>query len=134
MVAMIKAGVELAFEEMVNVGMKPESAYYESLHETPLIANTIARMKLYEMNSVISDTAEYGCYLYDQACRPLLTEFMKGVDVDVIGKKYNGGDNGVDNRQLVAVNAQIRSHPVEVIGTELRGYMTDMERISVGGS
>ena len=59
---------------------------------------------------------------------------MKGVDVDVIGKKYNGGDNGVDNRQLVAVNAQIRSHPVEVIGTELRGYMTDMERISVGGS
>jgi ketol-acid reductoisomerase len=134
MVAMVKAGVELAFEEMVNVGMKPESAYYESLHETPLIANTIARMKLYEMNSVISDTAEYGCYLYDQACRPLLTEFMKGVDVDVIGKKYNGGDNGVDNRQLVAVNAQIRSHPVEVIGTELRGYMTDMERISVGGS
>ena len=22
--------------------------------------------------------AEYGCYLYDQACRPLLTEFMTG--------------------------------------------------------
>merc|ERR1719235_2942420 len=38
MVAMIRAGVELAFEEMVNVGIKPESAYYESLHETPLIA------------------------------------------------------------------------------------------------
>ncbi|CAK9097939.1 Ketol-acid reductoisomerase (NADP(+)) (KARI) (Acetohydroxy-acid isomeroreductase) (AHIR) (Alpha-keto-beta-hydroxylacyl reductoisomerase) (Ketol-acid reductoisomerase type 2) (Ketol-acid reductoisomerase type II) [Durusdinium trenchii] len=62
MVAMIKAGVELAFEEMVKVGMKPESAYYESLHETPLIANTIARKKLYEMNKVISDTAEYGCW------------------------------------------------------------------------
>ena len=67
MVAMCKAGVELAFEEMVNVGLKPESAYYESLHETPLIANTIARMKLHEMNSVISDTAEYGCYIYSQA-------------------------------------------------------------------
>ena len=76
MVAMVKAGVELAFDAMVEVGMKPESAYYESLHETPLIANTIARMKLYEMNSVISDTAEYGCYLYDQQCRPLLTPFM----------------------------------------------------------
>jgi len=48
--------------------MKPESAYYESLHETPLIANTIARKKLYEMNRVISDTAEYGCYLYSQVC------------------------------------------------------------------
>ena len=132
MVAMVKAGVELAFEEMVNVGMKPESAYYESLHETPLIANTIARMKLYEMNRVISDTAEYGCYLYDQACRPLLTDFMAKVGTDVIGTKYNQGDNGVDNRALNVINDAIRSHPVEVIGKELRGYMTDMERISVG--
>merc|ERR1719487_2562823 len=100
MVAMVKAGVELAFEEMVCVGMKPESSYYESLHETPLIANTIARMKLYEMNSVISDTAEYGCYLFDQQCRPLLKDFMARQDIDVIGTKFsnNRGDNGVDNR------------------------------------
>jgi len=134
MVAMVKAGVELAFEAMVDVGMKPESAYYESLHETPLIANTIARKKLFEMNSVISDTAEYGCYLYDQACKPLLKDFMSKIDVDVIGTKYNkDGYNGVDNRQLNAVNAAIREHPVEVIGKKLRGYMTAMEKISVGG-
>src|SRR5574344_1574881 len=62
MVAMVKAGVELAFETMVAAGIKAESAYYESLHETPLIANLISRKKLYEMNKVISDTAEYGCY------------------------------------------------------------------------
>lgn len=130
MVAMCKAGVELAFEEMVNVGLKPESAYYESLHETPLIANTIARMKLHEMNSVISDTAEYGCYIYSQACEPLLKDFMAKVDTDVIGKKYSGSDLGVDNRQLNAVNEAIRSHPVEIIGTELRGYMTAMEKIA----
>merc|ERR1712070_740122 len=122
MVAMIKAGVELAFEAMVDVGMKPESAYYESLHETPLIANTIARKKLYEMNKVISDTAEYGRYLYTQACTPLLKDFMSKVDTDIIGKKYNQGDNGVDNRKLVAVNEAIASHPVEIIGRELRGH------------
>ena len=58
MVAMVKAGVELAFETMVDAGIKPESAYYESLHEVPLIANLISRKKLYEMNKVISDTAE----------------------------------------------------------------------------
>ena len=132
MVAQVKAGVELAFEQMTRAGMKPESAYYESLHETPLIANTIARRKLYEMNSVISDTAEYGCYLYDQECRPLLTDFMKKIDIDVIGKKFNSGDNGVDNRALNAVNKAIRDHPVEVIGRELRGYMTAMEKIAAG--
>merc|ERR1712060_187552 len=101
MVAMIKAGVELAFEAMVDVGMKPESAYYESLHETPLIANTIARKKLYEMNKVISDTAEYGCYLFTQSCVPLLKDFMAKVDTSVIGKKFNTGDNRVDNQTLV---------------------------------
>merc|ERR1712188_170164 len=107
MVAMVKAGVELAFEEMVNVGIKAESAYYESLHETPLIANTIARKKLYEMNRVISDTAEYGCYLYTHSCVPLLRDFMAEVKTDVIGTKFNTGDNGVDNRRLNAVNDAI---------------------------
>jgi ketol-acid reductoisomerase len=61
MVAFVKAGVELAFETMVSAGIIEDSAYYESLHELPLIANTVARKKLYEMNRVISDTAEYGC-------------------------------------------------------------------------
>ena len=134
MIAMVKAGVELAFEAMTAVGMKAESAYYESLHETPLIANLISRKKLYEMNKVISDTAEYGCYLFSHACVPLLKGFMAKIDTDVIGKKFNAaGKNGVDNRELFAVNAAIQSHPVEVVGRELRGYMVAMKKISVGG-
>ena len=128
LIAMCKAGVELAFEVMVQAGIKEESAYYESLHETPLIANTIARKKLYEMNVVISDTAEYGCYLFDHACRPLLADFMTKIDTDVIGKGISGG-NDVDNAELIAVNREIRNHPVELIGAELRGYMTAMKRI-----
>ncbi len=128
LIAMCKAGVELAYEVMVSAGIKAESAYYESLHETPLIANTIARKKLYEMNVVISDTAEYGCYLFDHACRPLLADFMSKIDIDVIGKGMGGG-NGVDNQELIRVNDAIRNHPVEVIGRELRGYMTAMKSI-----
>ena len=129
MVAMIKAGVELAYEIMTAAGIKGESAYYESLHETPLIANTVARKKLYEMNKIISDTAEYGCYLYNHASIPLLSDFMKNINTDVIGNGLESGDTGVDNSKLIAVNAAIRSHPVEIIGTELRGYMSAMKRI-----
>ncbi len=132
MVAMVKAGVELAFESMTAVGMKAESAYYESLHEVPLIANLISRKKLYEMNKVISDTAEYGCYLFAHACVPLLGDFMKKVDTNVIGKPFSPGKNGVDNREIIAVDSAIQSHPVEVIGRELRGYMTAMKSIAVG--
>ena len=129
MVAMVKAGVELAFETMTAAGIIAESAYYESLHETPLIANTIARKKLYEMNATISDTAEYGCYLYTHACVPLLADFMAGITSDVIGKGLDAADNGVDNARLIEVNEAIRSHPVEAIGGVLRGHMADMKRI-----
>ncbi len=130
MVAMVKAGVELAFETMTEAGIKEESAYYESLHETPLIANTIARKKLYEMNRVISDTAEYGCYLFDHACKPLLADFMKKIDTDVIGTTYGAGKgNGVDNQLLIAVNSELRNHPIEIVGEELRAAMTAMKKI-----
>jgi len=130
MVAFVRAGVELAFETMTDAGIIDASAYYESLHETPLIANTIARKKLYEMNATISDTAEYGCYLFDHACKPLLTDFMKGIDTDVIGAAFGAGkNNGVDNQQLILVNDEIRYHPVEIIGAELRESMTDMIKI-----
>ena len=133
MVAMVKAGVELAFETMTEAGIIEESAYYESLHETPLIANTIARKKLFEMNRVISDTAEYGCYLFDHACKPMLTEFMKGIDTDVIGKAY-ATDNGVDNKTLIAVNDAIRAHEVEAVGAWLRESMTAMKDIKTVAS
>ncbi|MDP4487547.1 ketol-acid reductoisomerase [Pseudoalteromonas piscicida] len=129
MVAMVKAGVELAFETMTAAGIIDESAYYESLHETPLIANTIARKKLFEMNRTISDTAEYGCYLYNHACLPLLKPFMESITKREIGEGLLDSDNYADNQKLIAVNRAIRNHPVEKIGEILRGYMSDMKKI-----
>jgi len=128
MIAMVKAGVELAFETMTESGIIEESAYYESLHELPLIANTVARKKLYEMNRIISDTAEYGCYLFDHSCSPLLKEFMKNVDSNVIGKSFSTS-NAVDNKLLIAVNQSIRNHPIEEVGAWLRESMTEMKKI-----
>jgi ketol-acid reductoisomerase len=129
LVAMVKAGVELAFETMVDAGIIEESAYYESLHETPLIANTIARKRLYEMNVVISDTAEYGNYLFAHAAVPLLRDKVNSLSSEYIGKGLSSSQNGVDNLKLIAVNEAIRQHPVEVVGKKLRGYMTAMKRI-----
>jgi ketol-acid reductoisomerase len=128
LVAFVKSGVELAFETMVSAGIIEDSAYYESLHELPLIANTIARKKLFEMNRVISDTAEYGCYLFDHACKPLLVDFMKTVDTSIIGKSFTDS-NGADNVDLIAVNDAIRNHHIEAVGKRLRGAMTAMKII-----
>ncbi|MBO5566409.1 MAG: ketol-acid reductoisomerase [Succinivibrio sp.] len=133
LVAFAKAGIELAFETMTKSGIYPESAYYESLHELPLIANLIARRRLYEMNVVISDTAEYGDYLFANAAIPLLKDFMSKVQTDVFGKGLEG-DNCVDNVELIKVNDAIRNHPIEVVGRKLRAYMSDMKEISVGNN
>ncbi|MDE5284919.1 MAG: ketol-acid reductoisomerase, partial [Candidatus Blochmannia sp. A2] len=81
------AGIELSFETMVNSGILYESAYYESLHELPLIANTIARRKLYEMNKVISDTAEYGSHLFSEAAYPILKRIVMNLEKYYIGTK-----------------------------------------------
>jgi len=129
LVAMIKAGVELAFETMVSAGIIEESAYYESLHETPLIANCIARNKLYEMNVVISDTAEYGNYLFSHAAVPLLEEYVSKLSKQDLGEGFPAGDNGVDNQRLIQVNEAIRGHSVESIGKQLRGFMSDMKQL-----
>ncbi|MDA9001514.1 ketol-acid reductoisomerase [Flavobacteriaceae bacterium] len=128
MVAFIRSGVELAFETMTSSGIIDESAYYESLHETPLIANLIAKKKLFEMNRIISDTAEYGCYLFDHACKPLLKEFFIKIDSKHIGKPYIHAEK-IDNTRLIEVNELIRSHPVEIVGKKLRTSMTSMKKI-----
>ncbi|WP_299004039.1 ketol-acid reductoisomerase [uncultured Shewanella sp.] len=129
LVAMIKAGVELAFDTMVEAGIVEESAYYESLHETPLIANTIARKRLYEMNVVISDTAEYGCYLFNHAALPMLRDYVNNMSPELLGAGLSDTNNGVDNVRLIEVNQAIRSTSVEKVGAKLRGYMTEMKRI-----
>ena len=129
LIALVKAGVELAFETMTDAGVKDASAYYESLHEVPLIANTIARKKLFEMNHIISDTAEYGCYLFDHACKPLLNDFFQKVTLNQLGTSFSE-EKGVDNQLLIEINDKIRNHPVEVIGKELRKSMTAMKKIS----
>lgn len=130
MVAFVKAGVELAFDTMVESGIIEESAYYESLHELPLIANTVARKKLYEMNRIISDTAEYGCYLFDHAAKPLLESFMTTIQPQDIGGVYPHAS--VDNVELIAINEQIDAHPIEAIGKQLRKAMTAMKVINTG--
>ena len=130
LLALVKSGVELAYETMVSSGIKEESAYYESLHELPLIANTIAREKLYEMNRIISDTAEYGCYLFDQVCRPLLSDFMNEIDANIMGAKYTD-EPILPKYNLSDVNNAIVNHSIEKVGKKLRAAMSMVENQEV---
>ena len=127
MVSFIKSGVELAFETMLKNGIIDESAYYESLHELPLIANLVARKKLYEMNRIISDTAEYGCYLFSKSCLPLLSDFMNRINKSHIGEIYN--KETFDKKMLNKYDACTKNHAIESIGMILRKNMSSMKKI-----
>lgn len=129
MVSILKSGIELAFETMIKAGIISESAYYESLHELPLIANTIARKKLYEMNVVISDTAEYGSYLFSESAHPILKEFIMTLQKNDLGSTLPSIK--IDNVELYKINEEIRNHPIEIVGKKLRQYMKEMKSISV---
>ncbi|CAL4043695.1 Ketol-acid reductoisomerase (NADP(+)) [Buchnera aphidicola (Phyllaphis fagi)] len=128
MVSILKAGVELSFEIMVQSGIKKESAYYESLHELPLIANTISRKRFYEMNMVISDTAEYGSYLFTNRATKILNNFLHCLQNQDIGDTYP--NQKIDNINLQQLNDNIQNHPIEKIGKKLRSYMVKMKSIS----
>jgi len=115
---------------MLKTGIVEESAYYESLHELPLIANTIARKKLYEMNKVISDTAEYGSHLFTESAYPLLKKIVINFEKNDIGSAIS--HKVIDNIELYKINETIRNHPIEIIGRKLRNYMKEMKKIKVG--
>ena len=127
MISFVKSGVELAFETMVKNGIIDQSAYYESLHELPLIANLVSRKKLYEMNRIISDTAEYGCYLFNNSCIPLLTEFMREIENNHIGSKNSAP---CDKKELDLYDRSTKNHPIEKIGKVLRSNMKNMKKLT----
>lgn len=128
MIAFVKSGVELAFETMIEAGIIEESAYYESLHELPLIANLISRKKLYEMNSIISDTAEYGCYLFCNKAKPLLKNYIDELNPKFFKEKIEQVNSNEGNI-IKKINFEIKNHPVEKIGVKLRKSMTEMKNL-----
>ncbi len=128
MIAFVKSGVELAFETMINAGIIDESAYYESLHELPLIANLISRKKLYEMNRIISDTAEYGCYLFSHEAKKLFESEFKQLNFYLNGTEKDNVSQ-IDKELVKKINFEIINHPVEKIGLQLRKSMTEMKNL-----
>mgnify|MGYP000063914532 CR=1 FL=1 len=82
------------------------------------------------MNVVISDTDEYGNYVFTNAALPLLRKLlMQKITDEHIGGGLSDQSTGVDNKKRVLVNKAIRAHGVESVGEKLRGYMIDMKAI-----
>ena len=79
------------------------------------------------MNRIISDTAEYGCYLFNNDCVPLLKDFMSKIKKVHIGSNANGTE--IDDKILDNYDDETKNHSIEKIGVLLRKNMSSMKKL-----
>ncbi len=115
------------YETLVEAGYQPESAYFETLHEVKLIVDLIYEGGIAAMDYSISDTAEYG-----QLSRGprIVTAQTKAEMKKILGEIQSGefakewiaeNENGRPN--FNRMQDELRKHPIEAVGAELRGMM-----------
>ena len=80
------------------------------------------------MNSIISDTAEYGCYLFSNEAKPLLKDYVDNFNHSLFHRIVLNS-NQINDEAIQKINKEIVNHPVEIIGLELRKSMTSMKNL-----
>lgn len=121
---LIKAG----FEVLTEAGYPEELAYFECMHEMKLIVDLYYEGGLSRMNYSVSDTAEYGGYVVgptviNEESKNAMRAALKRVQDGSFAKEFVEEVNGdkVNMNRLRKENAE---HPIEKIGTKLRGMMS----------
>jgi len=124
---LIKAG----FETLVEAGYAPEMAYFECLHEVKLIVDLIFEGGIANMRYSISNTAEYGDY---KTGPRIITDETKAEMKRVLDDIQQGRfvkdfmlDNVAGNPEMKAHRSLAQRHPIEEVGTKLRGLMPWMQ-------
>ncbi len=124
---LIKAG----FETLVDAGYAPEMAYFECLHEVKLIVDLIYEGGIANMRYSISNTAEYGDY---KTGPRIITDETKAEMKRVLADIQEGRfvkdfmlDNAAGNPELKAHRGLSARHPIEEVGSKLRGMMPWMQ-------
>ena len=124
---LIKAG----FETLVEAGYAPEMAYFECLHEVKLIVDLIYEDGIANMRYSISNTADYGDYKTGPRIITADTKAeMKRVLEDIQQGRFVKdfiSDNLAGNPELKAHRGLAERHPIEEVGSKLRGMMPWMK-------
>ncbi|WP_231420333.1 ketol-acid reductoisomerase [Sphingomonas sp. Leaf205] len=119
--------IQAGFETLVEAGYAPEMAYFECLHETKLIVDLLYEGGIANMRYSISNTAEYGDITTGPRIITSETKAeMKRVLADIQSGRFVKNfilDNRAGQPELKAARKQALAHPIEKIGSELRGMM-----------
>ena len=123
----VTALMQAGFETLVEAGYKPESAYFECIHEMKLIIDLVVKGGFSFMRYSISDTAEYGDY---NTGHRLITDATKAEMNKVLAEIQDGTfartwlKENADGRPLFTKQREAaKAHQLETVGAELRAKM-----------
>lgn len=124
----VSALVKAAFETLVEAGYQPEMAYFECMHELKLIVDLMYQGGLNYMRYSISNTAEFGDYtrgprIVTDETKAEMKKILKEIREGQFAKEWIL-ENKANQPTFQAIRRRERSHPVEVVGKQLRSMMT----------
>jgi|TARA_B100001971_G_C18226614_1_gene560923 ketol-acid reductoisomerase len=123
--------IQAGFETLTEAGYPPEMAYFECLHELKLIVDLIYEGGIANMRYSISNTAEYG----DLTRGPRVVNEQTKAEMKKILEEIQSGqfarewmeENASGGGQFAELRAKGEAHPIEEVGTRLRGMMPWIE-------
>jgi ketol-acid reductoisomerase len=124
----VSALVRSGFETLTRAGYAPELAYFECLHELKFIVDLMHETGIYGMRSLISETARWG----DLSVGPRIIDRAVQKKMEVVLREIRDGkfarewlDETKSGRKRYArLLAESQKHPIEKVGTRLRGLMS----------
>jgi len=123
----VTALMQAGFETLVEAGYKPESAYFECIHEMKLIIDLVVKGGFSFMRYSISDTAEYGDYntghrLITDATKAEMKKVLAEIQDGTFARKWL--KENADGRPLFTKQREAaKAHQLETVGAELRAKM-----------
>ena len=124
----VSALVKAAFETLVEAGYQPEMAYFECMNELKLIVDLMYQGGLNYMRYSISNTAEFGDYtrgprIVTDETKAEMRRILKEIREGQFAKEWIL-ENKANQPTFQAIRRRERSHPVEIVGKQLRSMMT----------
>lgn len=130
--------VQAGYEVLVEAGYSPEMAYFECLHELKLIADLMNEAGISGMRFSISETAKWG----DVSVGPKIIDAsvkkrMKAALKDIQSGKFAKGwvkEYQTGYKKYNALLKKGETHPIEKVGSKLRGMMPWMGKKNIKGA
>jgi ketol-acid reductoisomerase len=123
----VTALIQAGFETLTEAGYKPESAYFECLHELKLIVDMIYEGGMGWMRHSVSDTAEYGDYtrgprVVGPEVKAEMKKILREIQTGAFAREWIL-ENQAGRPTFEKLKEEGRQHPIEKVGKELRDLM-----------